>query len=82
MVPLIATENLREAESRSWNLLTYLVCVSVFLKVVILYYRMCPVFGVDYSTLYVWLDYALDVLWTSVQRDDLYDFRIRWPSTQ
>ena len=43
-------------------------------------YKLCLIFGVIPSTLYCWLNYALEVLYRLVQNKNIADFEIRWPS--
>ena len=43
-------------------------------------YNMCPVFGIIPSSMYVWLDFSLEILLRVVERSDAHDFLIRWPS--
>ena len=43
-------------------------------------YSLCPIFGLVPSSVYIWLDYALEVLWRVVRKRSRKEFEIRWPS--
>eukprot|EP00171_Calliarthron_tuberculosum_P001424 IDg1424t1 len=45
-------------------------------------YRACPIFGIVPSSVYVWLDYSLQVLERVVKRSDEVDFAIVWPDKE
>ena len=45
-------------------------------------YRLCPIFGIVPGTISVWLDYAMEVLFRVMQRTELPDIEIHWPTLQ
>lgn len=43
-------------------------------------YRLCNIFGVVPSTVSVWLDYALEVLYRVVRKPANLEFAVTWPT--
>ncbi len=51
-----------------------------YLKTLCAANRLCPVFGVVPSSVYVWIDYAMEVLLKVVKDKSKSEFEVRWPS--
>ena len=43
-------------------------------------HKLCPIFGIIPSSIYVWLEYALEVLLKVVTNSSLPEYEIRWPT--
>ena len=43
-------------------------------------YKLCPIFGLVPTSVYIWLDFSLEVLANAVRCSSYTEFEIRWPS--